>query len=211
MKKSLLIGLLSALALGSSMTTAHASVVNVKLVSEGTSVPYHGVYAGEYLANIDTILSGVVCDDALHIIHNGDSWQANRITYTDMQNGISGRFADLVKYSQVSWLFDQMLTAATPTIKANEQAAIWAITSPSAGIPLDPLALSYFNQATDGSHNLLNWSATMDVLRPTQDVLGQEFLVRAAPVPAPPAYMLFLSGLVVLTGYVRKAKSQRSV
>lgn len=208
MKKSLLIGLLSSALCGAGF--AHATLVDVQFVGPGTSIPYYGVYAGYYQAKINDILDFVMCDDVTRIIYSGNTWKAQELTYADMQNGKNGKFADLKKYSQASWLFDQTDEAA-PFLRAQMQAAIWTIMSPTAGVTLDPLAQSYFAEATNGTHNAQNWSNVMTVLAPAPSNSGQEFL-RHASVPEPGSVLLFGSGLALLagfTGFVRKTKTIR--
>lgn len=207
MKKLLLIGVLSS-ALCSSF--AHANLVDVQFVGPGTSILYHGVYAGYYQAKINNVLDFVICDDVTRIIYSGNTWKAQELTYGDMQNGANGKFANLEKYSQASWLFDQ-LDEATPSLRAQMQAAIWTIMSPTAGVTLDPLAHNYFIEATNGTHNTQDWSNIMTVLAPAPSKSGQEFL-RHASVPEPGSVLLFGSGLALLagfTGFTRKTKTIR--
>lgn len=205
MKKLLLTGLFSSALCGAGF--AHANLVDVQFVGPGTSVPYHGVYAGYYQAKINDILDFVMCDDVTRIIYPGNTWKAQELTYGDMQSGSNGKFANLVKYSQASWLFEQT-DEATPFLRSQMQAAIWTIMSPSAGVTLDPLAQSYFAEATNGTHNAQNWSSIMTVLAPAPSQSGQEFL-RHASIPEPGSLVLFGSGLALLagfTGFSRKAK-----
>lgn len=210
MKKSLLIGLLSAVMLSVSTVSAGASLLNIEFQGTGTSVPYHGLYAGYYDVTIDGELDRLICDDVAHTIYPGDSWQAWEFTFSDMQNGAIGKFTGLEKYSQAGWLFGQM-PAMIPLVQAQMQAAIWTIMAPSAGVPLDGLAERFFLQATDGSHNSFDWSNTMTVLTPSPLGSGQEFLRHTTPVPEPSAFILFGSGLGVITMTMAWKRSKENI
>lgn len=208
MKRSSLIGLLSGVVLctlGVVAQAAQVSLVNVQFVDKGSSVPYHGIWAGYYDAKIDGILDQVMCDDVTRLIYPGNTWKARELTFADMQSGASGKFANTVKYSEVGWLFSQT-PSATRSVRAQIQAAIWTIMSPNAGVPLDPLAQQYFTQATSGLYDSYDWSHVMTVLTPSPFPSGQEFLRQAAPVPEPSAFLLFGSGLMVITmaGVIKK-------
>ena len=210
MKKSLLIGLLSAVMLSVSTASAGASLLNIEFQGTGTSVPYHGLYAGYYDVTIDGELERLLCDDVAHTIYPGDNWQAQEFTFSDMQNGAIGKFTGLEKYSQAGWLFGQM-QPMIPLVQAQMQAAIWTIMAPSAGVPLDGLAERFFLQATDGSHDSFDWSNTMTVLTPSPLGSGQELLRHTTPVPEPSAFILFGSGLGVITMTMAWKRSRENI
>ena len=177
------------------------STVNVQFINQGTSVPYHGEYAGYYNAKVNGIDTIVMCDDFTTLINYGQTWQANEFTYADVMGGASTKFSGTQKYSEVGWLFSQT-AAATPSVRAQMQGAIWNIMTPGS-VVMDPLAQSYFNAATNGTHDTYNWSGVMKVLTPTPAASGQEFLT-AAPVPVPAAAWLLGSGLLGLVGVSRR-------
>lgn len=204
MKKSLQ-GVLSAVVLSVCAISAEAATVPIEFVGVGVSIPYSGAYAGYYDAFVNGVPTSVFCDDATHAIFSGDKWDADELTYADMQYGAMGKFADVTKYSQVGWLYSQT-QSATALVRAELQAAVWTIMSPSAGITLDSTAQDFLSQATDGTHDNFDWSHTMTVLTPNPLNSGQEFLKDPTPVPEPAAYVLFSSGIIVLGGFVKKMK-----
>lgn len=197
MKKLLFVILLLCLA-----PSAKASLVTVELVGVGDSIPYHGVWAGYYLANVDGIEKRVTCEDFTTWVRLGQSWQAYEYTYADIQAGASTKFLGAQKYSEVGWLFSQM-ASAIPVARAQMQGAMWNIMSPGS-VTMDSLAQSYYNQATDGTHNAFDFSGVGRVLTPNPYRSGQEFFVETAPVPLPAGMLLFMSGLVGIGGFIRK-------
>lgn len=178
-----------------------AATVSVQFINQGTSVPYHGVYAGYYNAKIDGLNALVLCDDFTTWVSYGQSWTANEFTYADVQGGASTKFSGVQKYSQAGWLFSQT-AATTLAVRAQMQGAIWNIMTPGS-VVMDPLAQSYFNAATNGTHDTYDWSSVMKVLTPTPFASGQEFLT-PTPVPVPAAIILFGSGLAGLMGVSRR-------
>lgn len=176
---------------------ALAVAVNVQFINQGTSVPYHGVYAGYYNVKVDGVNTLALCDDFLTGISYGQSWTANEFTYADVAGGASTKFLDTQKYSQAGWLFGQT-AAVTPLVRAQMQGAIWNIMSPGS-VVMDPLAQGFYNQATSGAYDTYDWGGVMKVLTPTPFMSGQEFLT---PVPEPSPALLFGSGLAVLMGVV---------
>lgn len=190
--------LLAALLLGAT-TAAQASLVTVQFVNQGTSVPYHGVWSGYYNAKIDGVNAVVFCDDFLSEISYGQTWQAYEYSYADVIGGAATKFSGSTKYSQVGWLFSQT-AAATPAVRAQIQGAVWNIMAPGS-VAMDPLAQSYYAQATSGTHNGFDWSGVMKVLTPNPLMAGQEFL---APVPIPAAFWLLGSGLIGVVGVMRR-------
>lgn len=179
---------------------ANASTVTVQFTGIGSSIPYHGVYAGYYDATVDGINTAVMCDDFTTEINTGNSWSANVFTYADVQGGAATKFSGMVKYSQVGWLYDQT-ASATPTVRAQIAGAIWNIMTPGS-VVMDPLAQSYYSQATSGTYDAFDWSNTMVVLTPTPFSAGQEFL---KPVPVPVSFWLLGSGLIGLIRFKRKS------
>ncbi|OHA84218.1 MAG: hypothetical protein A2937_01760 [Candidatus Yonathbacteria bacterium RIFCSPLOWO2_01_FULL_47_33b] len=182
-------------------TAAFAATVNVQFINQGTSVPYHGVYAGYYNAKIDGVDSIVFCDDFTTGINYGQAWTANEFTYADVIGGAGTKFSGVSKYSQAGWLFSQT-AAATPSVRAQIQGAVWNIMAPGSVI-MDPLAQNYYNLATNGTHNTYNWSGVMKVLTPTPSGSGQEFLTPTV-VPVPASVWLLGSGLLGLVGVSRR-------
>ena len=70
----------------------NAATVTVQFLNHGTSIPYHGAYAGEYNATVNGVNTSVVCDDFLTEIVTGQTWVANEFTYADIQNGAVTKF-----------------------------------------------------------------------------------------------------------------------
>lgn len=182
---------------------ANASTVTVQFTGIGSSVPYHGVYAGYYDVKIDGVNATVMCDDFTATIHVGDTWVANVFTYADVLGGASTKFSGTVKYSQIGWLYGQT-ASATPTVRAQIAGAIWNIMTPGS-VVMDPLAQSYYNQATSGTYDTFNWSNVMNVLTPTPFSAGQEFLT-PTPVPVPANVLLLGSGMFGLVGFARRKR-----
>lgn len=183
---------------------AQAATVTVEFIGPGTSVPYHGVYAGYYIADVNGTPTAVMCDDFTTVIHAGDTWSANVFTYADVLGGASTKFSGITKYAQVGWLYSQTATA-TPQDRAQIQGAIWNIMTPGS-VPMDALAQWYHDQATDGTHNGFNWSTVMKVFTPDPHNAGQEFLVTPTPVPLPASAFLFGSGMFGLIGFARRKR-----
>jgi len=177
---------------------AHAATVSIEFVGPGTSVPYHGVHAGYYIANVNGTPTAVMCDDFTNVIHAGDTWQANTFTYTDVLGGAGTKFSGITKYAQVGWLYSQT-SAASPSVRAQIQGAVWNIMTPGS-VAMDSLAQWYHDQATSGYYDNFNWSNIMVVLTPNPHNTGQEFLV---PVPLPASVFLFGSGMFGLVGFAR--------
>ena len=181
---------------------AQASLVTVELVGVGDSIPYHGVLAGYYIAKINGVEKRVVCEDFTTWVNLGQTWQAYEYTYADIQAGASTKFSGAQKYSEVGWLFSQM-ASATPGARAQMQGAMWNIMTPGS-VVMDPLAQSYYHQATDGTHNTFDFSGVGKVLTPNPYRSGQDFFVVTAPVPLPAGMLLFMSGLASLSWFARK-------
>lgn len=197
MKKLLLFLLFAAMGL----PVAYGAPVTVQFIGPGTSVPYHGVYAGYYDATMSGTNVTVMCDDFTTEIHNGESWSANVFTYADVTGGASAKFSGITKYSEAGWLYGQT-AAATLSDRAQIQGAIWNIMTPGS-VAMDSLAQWYYNQATNGTHNNFNWSNVMMVLTPSPFNAGQEFLT-PTPVPLPKSAWLFGSGVVGFMGFARR-------
>jgi hypothetical protein len=194
--KKLLLWLLFTVMSGTSL--AYGSSVTVQFIGPGTSVPYHGVYAGYYNATVNGVPTIVMCDDFTTEIHNGESWLANEFTYADVTGGASTKFSSTAKYSEAGWLYSQT-ASATPSNRAQIQGAIWNVMTPGS-VVMDSLAQWYYNQAIDGSHDNFNWSNVMVVLTPNPFMAGQEFLT-PTPVPLPASICLFGSGVLGLIGF----------
>lgn len=197
MKKLLFVILLLCLA-----PSAKASLVTVELVGVGDSIPYHGVWSGYYIAKVNGVEKRVVCEDFTTWVNLGQIWQAYEYTYADIQAGASTKFLGAQKYSEVGWLFSQM-AAETPVARAQMQGAMWNIMS-TGSVAMDSSAQSYYNQATNGTHNAFDFSGVVKVLTPNPYRSGQEFFVETAPVPLPTGMLLLMSGLVGVGGFIRK-------
>lgn len=185
-----------------------ATLVSVQLVNVADSVPYSGVYAGQYtLAVSDGISPPIsilaVCDDFNTHISIGQTWQAWLTTPAEVAGG-TGKFAAQGRYEEAGWIFGQM-GSMTPYQRARAQAAIWNLNG--ANPTLDALATSYRDQAIDGTHNTaatLPWLLVPDPLS-----AAQEFLVKASDavqitaVPLPAAAWLLGTGFIGLVGIAR--------
>lgn len=145
-----------------------------------------------------------MCDDFTARIYPGDTWEAKEYTYAGIQSDAQPKFSGKEKYGEVGWLFAQTATA-TPSVRAQIQGAIWNIMTPGS-VAMDPLAQSYYNQATDGTHGGFNYKDLMTILTPHPSIAGQELLRRVAPVPIPPSILLLGSGVALLGCVTRHKK-----
>lgn len=205
--KSLFLNVLLAFLLAMFLWTngARAATVTIEFIGKGSSIPYHGVYAGMYEVLIDGEQDFVMCDDFTARIHPGDTWEAKEYVYAGIRRNAQPKFSGKEKYGEVGWLFAQAIPA-TPAVRAQIQGAIWNIMTPGS-VAMDPLAQSYYNQATDGTHGDFNYKNVITVLTPHPYIAGQEFLRPVTAVPIPSGILLLGSGMIAIGGFIRRRKN----
>ncbi|OHA84452.1 MAG: hypothetical protein A2408_04045 [Candidatus Yonathbacteria bacterium RIFOXYC1_FULL_52_10] len=177
--------------------TSAATLVNVELVSTGSSIAYNNVMAGPYVIEVDGVPIDALCDDFNTESFVGQTWQAWLYSPAEIAAG-AGKFASEGMYEEIGWLFGQT-DSMTSYEQARAQSAIWNMTG--AGPVLDVLATSYFTQATDGTHNAFN--PNMWVLTANPLGASQEFLLKIPQVPLPASVWLFGAGFLGLVGVAR--------
>ncbi len=200
--KRILMLLLTTLSL--SWTIGAHAVSTMQYMGKGTAIVQGGVYAGLYEVKIDGVVNFAMCDD--YNTRIGSTWTAEMYSYSDIQAG-AGKFNDgsaaaLAKYSQVGWLFSQ-LSSVDKYGQADINQAIWKIMGGSLTLT-DSGAISYFNAATDGTHNNFNFARVMQIYTPNPLTASQELLVAVSPVPVPAAAWLMGSGLLGLVAVARR-------
>lgn len=151
---------------------ANASIVGITLTGTSGEVS-HGHAIGPYFATIDAIPTVVVCDDYLHSITLGQSWQANAVHFADLPA------SEQPSYQAAFWLVTLILDNPPP--HADAQWALWHLFAPQAplyGGAGAALAWAWSQPGLPGG--------TFTIYQPlNQGWCGpQEFIGRDAPEPA---------------------------
>lgn len=119
---------------------SHADILTITSGSQ----TYGGFYVGDLLGNLNGTLITFVCDDFLHEVNFGESWNVDIVT---IGGSNSPRFSDVGKYLDAFWLIDQL--PSSPTQTASIQQAIWELFDPA--MPLTaPQASYWYNLALQG-------------------------------------------------------------
>ncbi|RMG31291.1 MAG: hypothetical protein D6721_01605 [Gammaproteobacteria bacterium] len=183
--KTLFITTFFCLALGLFTSAAQALPVTAKLTGVSDAVVIDGVYTGYYDLQVDGTNLLALCDDYETSMSLGDTWQATWLTRADVLAG-KGKFnasRGVQAYNEVGYLFS-LLDGTNRWKRAQIHLAIWKIMSPtSLDLDDEPLARSYYLEATSGAHDNFDWSGVMRVLTPLPGYHVQEYLA-AAPTPA---------------------------
>ncbi len=182
-----------------------ASTFNVKLMGIGNSQVRYGSYSGLYKLKIDgSNIINAMCDDKLTNVNIGDTWKANRFSYSQIQAGAHVKFASLgiKKYNQAGYLFS-LLNSVSISNQADINLAVWDIMSPGS-TTLTSSAHIFYDMATSGVYDNFNFSGIMDVITPDPLNASQEYLV--SPVPIPASLWLFISSLIVMAGVTHKKR-----
>lgn len=181
--------LLAVLVLLFAAVAAQATVITYIGPSGETS---HGYPIGPYSALVDGQAQSLICDDFLHHITTGESWQALTLSFTDLSP------VEQTIYRPALWLADKMFTEPIP--RADEQWALWHL--------LDPWAPLYGSAGSE-----LAWALSQPGLPTTHYVIyrpvdrtcqgPQEMIGIASPEPV--TFLLVGIGLMAI-GAIRKQR-----
>ena len=188
------------------VASAAVNAASVTLLNVANSENRGGFYAGFYTLSVDNQILPGMCDDFSTNSTIGETWNANILTYSDIVAG-GGKFGpNLVKYSQIGWLYS-LAGAATSSQQASINEAVWKVMTPGAPA-LSGDALAYFNSATDTARDTFDFSGVMRILEPLPHSASQEFLIPIGSqvVPVPAAVWLLGSGLLTLAGLRRNSR-----
>ena len=171
-----------------------------------------GVYVSPYYGTVNGVPTGFVCDDFIHEVTFGETWDAFVSTFDGLDHvrfhGTNA--ADTLKmYDEAAFLLEKMWTE--PAHWGDLNFAIWAIFSPTqaegssgwtAGAQAD-LALAQSQAYAPGQF------AGLRIYTPLTTGNPQEFIgFNPTPTPAPEPGTMLLLGSGLLVGLVRRRRSQ---
>jgi hypothetical protein len=112
-------------------------------------------YVNPYAADINGVLTQVICDDYNDDSYLNETWTANVYSITDTSNtrntqkwGLSAA-QQLQDYTEAAWLATQLVSATDPVVQGELSYALWSVFDSSAMPELTSYSAAYGEAAED--------------------------------------------------------------